>query len=152
MVREDIFEALFAVLTASQLGPYQFGAFKTADRRLVHWSKVASQPAVFLEEDDEEWPDAESVRPRFGEVRANVWLYSKGGADPTQPPAKELNGLIDMIRRALLPPLQFRLPLTLGFKAVLHCRIQGRVFVYPGHLDGQAIAIVPVVIRVAEGQ
>lgn len=145
MNRELIFSTLFARLSGA-------ADFKTTGRRLIHWSKVTEQPALFVVEGVyQDYPAGLDIRPRLIEIEARAWLYSNASKNPDIPPAQELNGLMDAVERALLSPDPFRRPQTLGLTGVTHCRLQGRLVINPGHLGNQAVAIMPVVIQVAEG-
>lgn len=147
MNREAIMEALFArVQTAAQ--------FRTASRRLQHWDKVSSQPAVFVVEAAEEYQGRPSGMPATPIVEAVIWIYSKAGSNPDAPPAAELNNLLDALEAVLAPTPVFngvsvQNTQTLG-GLVEHCWIEGRLDKHPGHLNGQAIAIVPIKMLVPQ--
>ena len=138
MTREDIATALLALLTAAS-------AFPTTGRRLVMWNQVAEQPALFLRNAGEHHDRTASRMPGRITLDFEVWLYSRGGADPDIAPATALNGLLDAVEAALNPfPLEAQ---TLG-GLVTHCWIDGSTDYHPGDLDGQAIAVVPVKVLV----
>jgi hypothetical protein len=138
MTREDVMQALFGLVTAG-------GAFATAGRRLLMANQVAEQPAVFVRNAGEHWERSHTRMPPKVTMEIEIWLYSRGGADPSMPPAVALNVLIDTVGRALSAfPGDAQ---TLG-GLVTHAWIEGAVELWPGDLDGQAIAIVPVKILV----
>jgi hypothetical protein len=121
-------------------------------RRLKLWTDVQKQPAIFLTEGNEDYPARPSSAPARVQFTAFVWVYYKT-SDKDAVPAKVLNALVDGIETALLPPADSPTGVwqNLGLHSVIHTRIEGQVLKDPGHLDGQAIARVPLVIQVAQG-
>lgn len=139
MSRETIMEALLAQVTSG-------GAFITTGRRLLHWTKVAAQPALFLRHVTDEYPPRPTGIPAKVVMECEVWIYSQGGADPDVAPDVAMNDLLDALEQSLSPPPAFRTQ-TLG-GLVRHAWIEGKIEVHPGDLDGQAIAVVPIRILV----
>jgi hypothetical protein len=123
----------------------------TIGRRLKMWTEVPVQPALFLVEANEEYPPRPSSAPARSNLDAFVWVYYRT-TGPEAVPAKVLNGLLDGIEAALTPPRNSPTGVwqNLGLGTVIHARIEGHVLKDPGHLDGQAIARVPLVIQVAQ--
>ena len=149
MSREVIYQALFEKLRYC-------AQFATTGRRLKHWGDASvQQPALFVVAGPyQHYPEADYLRPREPRFDAEVWLYFKNpeniNADDAPAPEAGLNDLIDAVERTLAGDEPFQSPQTLGITGVLYCRIEGRIEIDPGHLSGQAIAIVPVAIGVAE--
>jgi len=122
--------------------------FRTTGRRLKHWGEVAAQPALFVDDGDEDWPDRLSGIPAAPLLGADIWVYSNAGQNPDAVPAAVLNALLGAIETALAPQpiwdgLSIQNVQTLG-GLVEHCWIEGRVDKASGHAGGQAVAIVPV--------
>lgn len=139
MSREDVMTALLETLAAG-------GSFPTVGRRLLHWSKVAEQPALFLRHVGDEYPQRRTGMPPRVVMKCEAWIYSKGSADPGVVPEIALNALLDEIEAALQPAPAFAAQ-TLG-GTVTHAWIEGEVLMHPGDLDGQAMALVPVRVLV----
>ncbi len=140
MIREPIYEALFALVSGS-------ASFATASRRLRHWSDVgaAEQPALFMAQKSE---TAEERAPLPVKWRAMVDFYVYAQApDELTAPAIALNPLIDAIEAALAPPASSNVQ-TLG-GLVSHAWIAGKIETDEGVLGGQAVAIVPIEILVS---
>lgn len=136
MNRETIMTALFATLQGA-------AAWGTTGRRLIFWTQVSQQPAMFLRNAGEEIHASPTGLPAKVTMECEVWLYNKTDASGT--PGAGLNDLIDAVQAALRPPPGR--PQTLG-GLVSHCRIEGKIDLHPGDLDGQAIAVIPVKILV----
>lgn len=120
--------------------------FLTFGRRLIPWDQVTSQPALFMREPDEELLYPETIL-QIQVMKAEVWIYSKAGANPDIAPITALNNLLDAVQAAFAPddPIQQRF--TLG--GLVHwCRLEGKIDKEPGDLDGQAIAVAEVLITV----
>lgn len=132
--------------TANALQVSLTTGFLTTGRRLQMFTQVAAQPALFLREDDEELEYIQTILQRQT-IKVEVWIYSKAGQDPDIAPAIALNNLLDAVQSAFNPDNPMRNVFTLG-GLVEWCRIEGKVEKYPGDLDGQAAAIVPVLITV----
>lgn len=122
--------------------------FRTTGRRLKHWTEVAAQPALFIDDGDEEWPERPGGIPATPLLDAEIWVYSDAGKNPDSVPASVLNALLGAIETALAPTIVFdgvnrQNVQTLG-GLVEHCWIEGTLDKVSGHADGQAVAIVPI--------
>ena len=121
MNREKIMTALFNLLVAAPTGK---NGFRTTGRRLLLWSAVAAQPALFLRDVRDEYPPrAARGLPAKVTIHAEIWIYVKVGEDPKTSPGAALNVLIDAIEAALQPTTAAGVQ-TLG-GAVSHCWIEG---------------------------
>jgi hypothetical protein len=120
--------------------------FATTGRRLKLWSQVDEQPALFLRNVGDTYPERATRMPPKTIMNCEAWIYSNVGADPDVVPAVTLNNLLDAIETVLKPPPGFEAQ-TLG-GIVAHCWIEGRIEMHPGDLDSQAIAVVPIRILV----
>ncbi len=137
MNREQIYAALFAKLSASS-------AFKTTSRKLRHWAEVKDieQPALFQAQ-KREMAVTTPGQPTVWTFQADIYLYvfQKNGT-----PSTLLNSLVDALGAALAPdPITNKC--TLG-GLVQHAWIEGAIETDEGTLGDQAVAIVPVVIKV----
>jgi hypothetical protein len=122
--------------------------FRTSGRRLKHWTEVAEQPALFVDDGEELWPGHLSGIPAKAEMTAAIWIYSDIGKNPDAVPASVLNALLAAIETALAPQvtwegLSIQNVQTLG-GLVEHCWIEGILDKASGHTGGQAIAVVPI--------
>jgi hypothetical protein len=122
--------------------------FRTTGRRLVMWTQVAEQPALFLRNIADNYPARHGRElPAAAVMECEAWLYSNAGRDIDLAPGVALNNLIDAVKSALDPVPG--MPQTLGLggtTTVQHCWIEGRIDMHPGDLDGQAIAVIPIKI------
>lgn len=146
--------ALSLPATANGTGIQLAQGFLTTGRRLLHWSQIAAQPALFIDDGDEEWPARSGGIPAKPILEAEIWIYSNGGKNPDATSATQMNALLSAVETALAPSIVFngidrQNVQTLG-GAVEHCWIEGRMIKASGHLDGQSIAIVPVHMLVPE--
>ena len=137
--RNTILDALLALAASS--GPYL-----TTGRRLMLWTQVKAQPALFLRHTRDAFPPRPTGMPAKVTMECELWIYSQLGKDKATAPDIGLNDLLDQVERALLPPPTQRAQ-TLGGLCT-HAWIEGTIDLYPGDLDGQAIAVVPVHILV----
>lgn len=128
--------------TAAATGVALTQGFLTTGRRLKMWSAVAAQPALFLDDRGTEYPGHPTGLPPKRLLMADAWIYSNAGKNPDAVPATALNALLDAIEAALAPSPVTNTQ-TLG-GLVTHCWIEGKPEYYSGHLDGQAIAMVPI--------
>lgn len=141
MDREKIFQALFTLIQNA-------ASFKTASRRLKLWSDVnpADKPAVFLVQRPQKYVQGGGNLPQKVTLEAQIIIYTNAGKDPNVVPSTEMNALLDAIDTAIgwkpVPGQQ-----TLG-GLVTSCWIEGDVFIDPGDLDGDGVAIIPVKILV----
>ena len=150
--REGILNALLA-LAATAPGWQTVGQNPDGSRaRLEHWGEVAAQPALYVDDGDEMWPNSPSGVPQKPELEAELWIYCSA-PDPDTAAATVMNQQLAALEDALAPQpfydgRSIQNVQTLGRSDVVHARIEGRVRKYSGHLEGQAIAIVPVKILV----
>lgn len=136
---------LSEVATANATAASFTTGFRTAGRRLVLWTQVTEQPALFLRNIADEYPSRHARElPSAPTLECEAWLYSNAGRDPDLAPGIGLNNLIDAVKAALDPVPGC--PQTLGLATVQHCWIEGRIDMHPGDLDGQAIAVIPIKI------
>lgn len=140
MNRDAIMSALFALVTSVP-------GFMTTGRRLLLWTEVPEQPALFVRHiGDEIAPRAARGLPPKTTMRAEVWIYAQMGTDPESVPGAALDSLVDAVSAAMAPSA-FTGVQTLG-GLVSHCWIEGSLHLDPGDIDGQAKAIIPVHILV----
>jgi hypothetical protein len=132
--------------TTNEIGVAMTTGFLQFGRRLIHWTQVAEQPALFLRDGDEEMEYANIILQRQT-LMCEIWIYSNAGADPTAVPATALNNLLDAVQSVFNPDDRMRNVFRLG-GLVEWCRIAGKIMKEPGDMDGQAIAIVDVEITV----
>jgi hypothetical protein len=135
--REQIMEALFALLTS-------VATFPTSGRRLMLWSNVPEQPALFLRDGPETYAARQARgQPAKVTLTAECWIYVQT-RDVNAAPIVALNNLVDAVHAVLVPAAGQECQ-TLG-GLVSHCWIEGRVEKDCGDLDGlgQAIAVIPI--------
>lgn len=140
MNREAIYSALFAKLQSS-------ASFATASRRLRHWDDVpaAEQPAIFQAQKREQVSTVPG-QPPVWVLAVDVYLYARTGGGLNDSPATTLNPLLDALELALAPdPISNKQ--TLG-GLVQHAWIDGSIETDEGVLGEQAVAIVPITIKV----
>lgn len=140
--RETYMAALFACVSA-------VAGFATTGRRVVlpRAMSDAAKPALFLVDADETYAyTAEAAKVT---LRAEAWIYTASGLDPSTTPASELNTILDALDAALAPAGAdlIRNRFTLG-GLVDHCRIAGRVLKDAGDVTGLGLAIVPIELLV----
>lgn len=135
--REAIFSALFALVSSA-------AEFKTASRKLVHWTEVApvDQPALFQAQGKESATVLYRA-PTKWTLHASLYVYAHQNSLDLLP-AVALNGLLDAIEAKLAPGYDGEQ--TLG-GLVSHCRIVGEIETDEGVLGDQAIAIIPIEIQ-----
>lgn len=137
--REQVMEAFCTKVFATP-------GFKTTGRRVVSWTQVTDQPALFVRKLGET-SSRNGDAPGRVTLHLELWIYSKAGEDPSVVPDAALNDLLDAIDTALKPDNVLTNRLTLG-GLVHHCWIEGETLLDPGDMDQQAKAIVPVFITV----
>jgi hypothetical protein len=140
MTREPIYAALFEKLRV-------ISSLVTASRKLKHWADVPDiqQPALFQAQKSENVTGMPKF-PRVWELAVDVYLYVKTAKDPQAAPSTILNPLMDAVQNALAPDDPKLERCTLG-GLVEHCWIEGRVETDEGALGDQAVAIVPILIK-----
>lgn len=141
MTREPIYVALFAKLDGC-------ASFATTSRRLKHWDDVpaTSQPALFQNQKRENV----SGTPGLNQVKVfsvDIYLYANTRGDKSISPGEILNPLIDAVETAMEPD-KISNKQTLG-GLVQHAWIDGTIETDEGVLGDQAVAIIPITIKVA---
>jgi hypothetical protein len=143
--REEIFEALFNLISAPAI-------FQTSARRLLHWTKVPAQPAIFLRPYKEDvvpspTPQAFGLNPNY-EMTAEAWIYCQNG-DPNCPSGTQITDLLDLLDATMAANVTPQGRLTLG-GLVMHCWREGETIVASGEPNTQSVAIVPINILVRD--
>jgi hypothetical protein len=139
--REAVANALFTLLAPASGAPWM-----DSGREWKTWSDAKDHPALFLRDGDEIWLPREirDLRPRVV-LEFEAWLYASGPIIGT-PPATALNGLVQYVDTALIPPPG--LPrVTLG-DLVQHCWIEGTAVKDTGEYSGQPTAMIPIRVLV----
>jgi hypothetical protein len=136
--RNQIYRALYDRLKNA-------APFLTTATRLIPWTQVGDQPALFLRTGPKnDWLERQGRAPPRVVLEAEIWIYARGSEDPNDPdaaPSMRLNPLIGAVEAALDPyPLEAQ---TLG-GLVAHCWLEGEGAIESGDLSGQAIACLPV--------
>ncbi len=149
VTREQIFLALFNLVTTVQVGTPPAVPWKTKSRKLKLWNEVPVElrPAIFMAERTQQYYGAERPVPpkRTYNVMLFIYTNAKNATDANSGSAI-LNPLLDAIDDALKPsPMTMRNDLG---GLVNHCYIDGDVFVDPGDIDGDGLAIIPIKIVV----
>lgn len=137
MNREAIYSALFAKLA-------KVSGFKSASRRLKHWSDVpaSEQPALFQAQKPEVAQRVAGL-PTKWTLAVDVYLYVKTPAPVA--PSTVMNPLLDAIEAIFEPDNPIKQTFTLG-GLVHHCWIEGSIETDEGTLGDQAVCVIPVVI------
>ena len=137
MNREEIYQALFDKVKNIQ-------GIKTASRKLKHWNDVppSEQPALFQIQKGEQ-PAQSKGMPTSWNFSVELYFYvnSQDGN-----PSSLLNNYIDKIEEALKPNSNGFMDLH---GLVSHCWIDGSIETDEGVLGDQAVAIIPISIKVA---
>jgi hypothetical protein len=144
--------------TATQAGAQILQGVRTYGRRLLHWSQCTKQPALLLISGFEHFStlssstQRQSSMPAQVTLTADIWIYAKVN-DPEMPPDIILNRVLDSLGAALEPPFDASTGYwqSLGLTGVMSARIEGDVQRWGGHQNGQAVALVPIVIRLQQG-
>jgi hypothetical protein len=140
--REVVMEAFLSTL--STLSP---ATFVTVERKLRLWDDVPpeQQPALFITEHTEHQLNNPRGLPSKRELNVMLFVYAKVPDDGVSIGATILNNLADAIEGVLKPdtsePVQ-----TLG-GIVYRVWSDGLVRKDPGDLDGQALLLYPLKIR-----
>jgi hypothetical protein len=140
MNRESVYQSFFETIQS-------LAQFKTASRRLRHWSNVsfADQPALFVTQGKERQEPRRGLPPKVF-LSCQIYVYVNSGEDENGVPASLLNPIGDAIDAALAPDPATGLQ-TLG-DTVSHCWIEGEIANDEGVLGPQAVAIIPISILV----
>lgn len=140
--------------TASAENAALLQGFQTAGRRAKFWKNVASQPAIFVRHTTDRYPPRPTGMSEKITVHAEIWIYSRAGADPDAVPETALNYLVEAVEQTLAPTPVFngisrQNVQTLG-GLVEHCWIEGEVDFDNGDIDAQAKAVIPVAMLVPQ--
>lgn len=145
VTREQIWAALFAKLS-TLLAPS--GPFVTVERRVRSWEKVPASAQPYLAQTQlSEVSRRVPLLPRELTLHGRLFIYAK-------PPDKDssggaaLNALIDAVELTALAPDSPRGEINTLGGLVYGCWVEGEILTYEGSLDGQAVAVVPIVIIV----
>ena len=150
MVRENIYAAVFAFFSNLTLGSEPL--FRTATRKPRTWEQVPKedQPALLMVERSEVAEPRRALPTRWT-FNLDLLLYVHTGAqtDTDVTPASLLNPLLDAIEAAIVIDGETVYQrATLG-DIVNYCAIEGTVEKHLGSLGDDAVAIVPLVVRVS---
>lgn len=139
--REAIANALCALLAPATGAPWM-----DSGREWKTYSDAKDTPAFFLRDGDEKWM-AREVRDLRPKVILNfeAWIYAAAPIIGT-PPATALNGLVQYVDTALIPP-PFEGAINLG-GLVQHCWIEGELIKDTGEYSGQPTAMLPIRVLV----
>jgi hypothetical protein len=147
VTREQVAEALFALLTSSSPG-----VFVTTSRKFQMWSSVSKtqQPALFMREPTEKHINDAGPEPAIRVWHYEAYIYINTPLTAEVTPSSLLNPLIDAIDPAaggvLLPNLLTGHQ-TLG-GLVYDCRLDGEILKEAGDLTGQGVAMIPIKVVV----
>ncbi len=102
--REAIYAAMFAQLQAinGNLAPGT-PAIQAFSRRFVPPSRADLQPALLMTEVGEDYEHTALGAPPKVTLIANVFIYTRDGADPNAVSATNLNRLLDSLEAAINP-------------------------------------------------
>lgn len=137
MNREAIYSALFDKFEALQ-------GIKTASRKLLHWNDVSptEQPALFQIQIGEVPTQTKGIPTQWNfSVKLYLYVNSQDGN-----PSTLLNTYIDRIEEAIKPDSDGKQELG---GLVSHAWISGAIETDEGVLGDQAVAIIPIDIKVA---
>lgn len=137
MNREAIYAAAFNLFSG-------LAQFNTKSRILQHWNDVPvdGQPALFQAQ-KREIPTIQTGLPTVWDLELDLYVYVR--TDGSTPPSTLLNPILDAVEAALgHTPDNVQ---TLG-GLVAYARLAGAIETDEGTLGNQAVAIIPVSIRV----
>lgn len=143
MKRTDFEPILSALLDALA---DRIEGLRRIDRRLVSWTAVEDQPALFLRLIGSSDSFSGTGLNRTT-LRAEIWLYVKPSGDDAVAPGVELNDWIGRVRDAFAPDNRDTGEFTIGGK-VQWARIEGDSDFSPGDTGQQSIAVFPVRILI----
>jgi hypothetical protein len=118
--------------------------FQTVGRRVIRWSEISAQPALFLVNASEQ-REVRSGLPPKRTMYVELMIYSDSGKNANFAPGITLNNFADAIEAALQPDNILQNVQTLG-GLVAHARLEDAIDFYPGDLGSQAIALLHVAI------
>jgi len=130
---EAVMSGLLSYVTA------KVPSFETTGRRVIHWTQVTAQPALFLRRTG--MHDHYTGNMQTVTIEGEFWIYCNAGTDAAATPDETLTVLEREVRAALAPDDQNRF--TIGGLAYW-CRIEGKSDISPGDQGPQAIARIPV--------
>lgn len=127
-------------------GAMQTG-FLTTGRRVIHWTQVSDQPALFLRRTGV--TDQADSLFTITTLECEIWIYCNAGQSPDIAPDEVLTGLETMVRSSLAADCHDDdgARFTLGGR-VYWCRIEGHSDISPGDQGPQAIARIPLRITI----
>ena len=134
---EAVMEALLSHIAAA------VPSFASTGRRVIHWTQVTDQPALFLRRTG--MFDHHNGSMPIVTMECEIWIYCNAGTDPSVAPDTVLTTLEREVRASLAPDDQDRF--TIG-GLVYWCRIDGKSDISPGDQGPQAIARIPVRITI----
>lgn len=147
--REQVYSAVLSRVATMTFGAPINGqtTWLQTSRRLQLWNVVDPQPAAFLvaHEEHDEYRGLGLDRRR---LNLRVWCHARTD-NPTDVGSVYLNTMLDAFDQTFGPSSQddfSRGSNTLG-GLVYFCRMEGRVFLDPGDIDGQALMIVPLLVE-----
>lgn len=148
--REQVYAALFALVSSPSMLVANGGPFVTISRRPRLWDYYSADQKPFLGQFEEKesyvynqnqtTPGAITLEPEF-------FIYTDVGNDDVTNPSPIVNNCIDALETILQPSLAPGAVQDLG-GLVTWCRIDGNPKKAPGYLDGQGFAIVQMKILV----
>ncbi len=140
MIREPIYAALWNLAQAS-------AGFVTKSRRAQYLDDVPQGmfPALFMIQKSES-PQNVAGLPAVWVFTVEFYIYAHTQGDKTIMPSTILNGLIDAVSNSIAPDAVTGKQ-TLG-GLVQHAWIDGGIDIYEGVLGDQAVAVIPVTIKV----
>lgn len=120
-------------------------SFKSAERRLIPWTQVDNQPALFLRMIAVEDIYDGSLLKRL--ISGELWVYAKPAPDRSIAPGTGLNALVGQVRDCFAPDDEDTGLFTLN-RTVTWCRIEGRTLYAPGDTVDQSLAKLDVKILI----
>lgn len=142
--REQVMGALENNLTAALKPKY----ITTLSRKLKLWGETnqGDRPCLFIHQQPDDITGGDKGIPSITTMHADLFVYT--WAKDVAVPGALLNPIIDQVFLTLKPNLQTG-KCNLGIAFVDNCWVSGKVFIDPGDLDGDGMAIIPVSIRFA---
>lgn len=142
--REDVYNALFTILSGATWGSGSAFAFKS--RKVIQPASLPAQPALMLVSHVEIVSQVTGL-PYRQTWKASAIICHKAGIDPNAIPAQTDDLIIDAIFTALQPVGYDGERQTLG-GLVHHCFVDGSILKFPGDFDGQSLIQIPISILV----
>ena len=136
---EPIVAALWAHLKENVQG------ISYSSRRLKPWTECPNQPAMFLRHPNDEiaWASPQLSKAALS---LEIWIYAKSANLPDVASDVVLSDLITSVLNAFTPDNAMTRTFTLGGLLGMAgwARVEGKIDRWPGDLDTQAIAVIPV--------